>query len=232
MAAARGRVVTHDPLDNPDRGLVMTRDQDVIGAWAKVMTEVQSVGKDGTNTQQGYRFRGIDGVMNAVGPALRKHGVVIVPTVEEANYREVEVGAKRTLQRECTVKVRYTVYGPSGGWFSGTVYGEALDSGDKATAKAHSVAYRTFLLQSLTIPTDDPDPDQHTVERSAREPVRLPMHPNKVASLRERCAAIEASVSEVVRDASGGRTDNPEELFADEADAVKAALEKVTPADA
>ena len=211
--------------------VVSARDHDVITCWAAVMAEVQSVGKDGTNTQQGYRFRGIDGVMNAVGPALRKHGVVIVPTVEESNYREVEVGAKRTLQRECTVRVKYTVYGPNGGCFSGTVYGEALDSGDKATAKAHSVAYRTFLLQALTIPTDDPDPDQHSVERSTRATAApLPLHPNKVASLRERCAEYGATVAEIVREASGGRTTDPEELFASEAGAVKDALDKAAPA--
>jgi hypothetical protein len=37
--------------------------------------------------------------------------------------------------------------------------GEAADAGDKATSKAHSVAYRTCLLQALSIPTHEPDPD-------------------------------------------------------------------------
>lgn len=148
--------------------VVSARELDVVAAWAAVMADVQAVSKSDRNQQQGFSFRGIDAVMNAVGPALRKHGVVIVPTVEEANYREVEVGKNRTLQRECTVKVTYTVYGPNGGSFKGCVFGEALDSGDKATAKAHSVAYRTFLLQALTIPTHDADPDAATVERSPR----------------------------------------------------------------
>src|SRR5690606_2912843 len=53
---------------------------------------------------------------------------------------------------------------------SGATYGEALDSGDKATAKAHSVAYRTFLLQALTIPTHEPDPDESSPERSTPPP--------------------------------------------------------------
>jgi hypothetical protein len=88
---------------------------------------------------------------------------------------------------------------------------------------------RYALLSALGMATTD---DDGAAAKAAAKPERLRMHPNKVASLRERCAALEASVSEVVRDASGGRTDNPEELFADEADAVKAALEKVTPADA
>jgi hypothetical protein len=119
-----------------------------------------------TNTQQGYNFRGIDGVVNAVGPALRKHGVVIIPTLLESNYRDIEVGKNRTLMREVTVTVRYTIHGPAGDTLEGTVVGESMDSGDKGTAKAFSVAYRTFLLQALTIPTHQPDPDEQSYERS------------------------------------------------------------------
>lgn len=145
----------------------------VVEAWADVMAEVTAVAKDGKYDagKTRYNFRGIDGVMNAVGPALRKHRVIVTPTVLEAHYREVEVGANRTLSRECTVKVRYTVRGPAGDSFDSEVYGEALDSSDKGTAKATSVAYRIFLLQSLTIPTDEPDPDESRYERaSAQEP--------------------------------------------------------------
>ncbi len=138
----------------------------VVQALASVMAEVQSVGKDGKNTQQGYNFRGIDGVVNAVGPALRKHGVVIIPTLLESNYRDIEVGKNRTLMREVTVTVRYTIHGPAGDTLEGVVVGESMDSGDKGTAKAFSVAYRTFLLQALTIPTHQPDPDEQTYERS------------------------------------------------------------------
>lgn len=45
--------------------------------------------------------------------------------------------------------------------------GEAFDSGDKATAKAHSVAFRTAMLQTLCLPTDEKDPDVDTYERAA-----------------------------------------------------------------
>ena len=63
------------------------------------------------------------------------------------------------------VKVTYRVYGPSGDSIHGKVAAEAMDFGDKAIAKAMSVAYRTFLLQALTIPTDEPDPDSESYER-------------------------------------------------------------------
>ena len=158
-----------DVLANP-RDVILdptqTHTPTVVQALAAVMADVQAVGKEGHNSSQNYAFRGIDGVMNAVGPALRRHGVIVIPTVLDSNYRDVEVGKNRTLMREVTVTVRYTIHGPAGDTLEGVVVGESMDSGDKGTAKAFSVAYRTFLLQALTIPTHQPDPDEHSFERS------------------------------------------------------------------
>lgn len=150
----------------PEKVLTVTQ------ALLAVMEEVRAVGKDGHNQQQNYPFRGIDGVVNAVGPALRKHGVLVVPELEAASYRDCLVGQKQTPQRECTVKVNYTFYGPAGDHITASVPGEALDSGDKSTAKAMSVAYRICLLQALTIPTHEADPDESSPERAA--PSRTP----------------------------------------------------------
>ena len=150
-------------------------------AWSHVMAAVQAVGKTGYNRQQEYSFRGVDAVVNAAGPAMREHGVIVAPTVKEAQYRDVEVGRNRTLMREVTVKVRYSVIGPGGDVLEvpnepdfGTVWGESLDSGDKGTAKAMSVAYRIFLLQALSIPTDEIDPDEQSHKRTAVKPKPQP----------------------------------------------------------
>ncbi|NKU87713.1 hypothetical protein GS884_09095 [Rhodococcus hoagii] len=58
------------------------------------------------------------------------------------------------------------MFGPAGDSFSGSAYGEAADAGDKAVSKAQSVAYRTFLLQGLTVPTEERDPDADVHERA------------------------------------------------------------------
>lgn len=204
-----------------------------VEAFAAVMVEVSAVGKDGKFDAAGvrYNFRGIDGVVNAVGPALRKHRVVIVPSVLDANYREVETGAKRTLMRECTVKVRYRVYGPGGDYFDGEVFGEALDSSDKGTAKATSVAYRTFLLQALTIPTHEPDPDEYRPERSDARPESPFISADNADALRQRCDERGVDVAEVVRLGTDGRTSDPTEVLRDEVGAIKAAMDNLTPAD-
>jgi len=148
----------------------MTDKPTIVAALSAVMAEVQMVGKSGRNIQQGYVFRGIDAVVNAVGPAFRKHGVIAVPIVEDASYATVEVGQKRTPMRECTVRVRYVFHGPAGDSIECVTVGEAMDSGDKATPKAMSVAYRVALLQALCIPTDEPDVDSQSYERAPTPP--------------------------------------------------------------
>lgn len=134
---------------------------------AAVMAEVQSVRKTERNQQQGFSFRGIDAVVNAVGPALRKHEVVVLPEVERYEYSTVEVGRNRTPMAHVLVTVSYTFVGPAGDALRARVAAEAMDSGDKATAKAMSVAFRTALLQALALPTDEPDPDASSYERSS-----------------------------------------------------------------
>lgn len=133
-------------------------------ALSKVMGDVQAVKKDSKNQAQRFNFRGIDAVMNAVGPALRKHGVTILPEdVDVHRSNGTTANGKQTA--EVVVKVTYRVYGPAGDSIHGKVAAEAMDFGDKAIAKAMSVAYRTFLLQALTIPTDEPDPDGESFDR-------------------------------------------------------------------
>ena len=55
----------------------------IYKAIGEVMKDVGAVGKDSKNPQQGYRYRGIDAVMNALQPAMIKHGIFVVPSVME-----------------------------------------------------------------------------------------------------------------------------------------------------
>lgn len=134
-------------------------------AWSAVMRDVSSLAKGDRNEHQKFNFRGIDAVMNAVGPALRTHGVMVIPSSVDTKIRDVQT-TQGKASRECSVTVRYTIFGPDGDSMHGAAPGEAMDAGDKATPKAMSVAFRTFLLQSLCLPTDEPDPDSETHERS------------------------------------------------------------------
>jgi len=148
----------------------MTDPPTIYAAMSAAMEEVQSVRKDGFNDQQKYKFRGIDQVVNAVGPIFRKHKIIPVPHSSTASYRDVLTSTGKP-SREVTVAVEYRFYGPAGDYIPAIVPGESMDSGDKGTPKAMSVAYRIVLLQMLCIPTDDPDPDSQSYERAVVDPV-------------------------------------------------------------
>src|SRR5690625_4351727 len=142
-------------------------------ALGAVMADVGHVAKRDRNQAQKFNFRGIDAVVNAVGPVLRKHGVITIPVVEDVQYRDATTN-KGKLTRECMVRIKFEFHGPAGDQIDSVVVAEAMDWGDKATAKAHSVAYRTALLQVLCIPTDEKDPDEDSYERDTTQKPRKP----------------------------------------------------------
>jgi|APGre2960657404_1045060.scaffolds.fasta_scaffold141000_1 hypothetical protein len=146
----------------------MTQPQ-IFSLLTQVMTDAGAVKKGDYNSHQKFNFRGIDAVINAVSPALRKHGVVVVPTVITSDYESVQVGQNRTVMGHARITITYTFYAPDGSNVAATVSAESMDSGDKATAKAYSVAFRTALLQTLCLPTDEADPDSDTYERSPHD---------------------------------------------------------------
>jgi hypothetical protein len=142
----------------------------IYAALSAVMKDVGAVKKGDRNTVQNFMFRGVDAVVNAVYPALIEHGVTVQPNVRSYDYGTVEVGQgeRRKPMGHARVVVEYTFTSTEdGSAVTASAAGEAMDSGDKATPKAMSVALRTALLQSLMLPTDDPEPDAHTYERAA-----------------------------------------------------------------
>lgn len=138
-------------------------------ALVAVMNEVREVRKDQYNQQQKFSFRGVDDVVNAVAGPMRRNNVRLKVETLEHSIR----GGADAKGRNVTfvvVKNSYTWVGPDGDTESNTMVAEARDFGDKATAKAHSVALRTFLLQSLMLPTDDVDPDHEYIEGDGGAP--------------------------------------------------------------
>lgn len=164
----------------------------VVEAMAAVMGDVQGVGKDGFHDAPGakFKFRGIDAVMNAVGPALRTHRVVVVPQLVSIDHRDVTTSGGKPARETC-VLVKYLWTGPDGSTLETVVPGEAMDNGDKGTAKAMSVAFRIALLQALCLPTDDPEPDAAHYEREAprREEPAPPTPAELVSAARSVLAA-------------------------------------------
>lgn len=143
----------------------MTNHPTVHEAVLAVMKDVQAVGKTGVNRDQHYNFRGVDAVVNAVGPAMRQHNLLVLPGAETVEVERYQTKSQ-TVMKNATVRCTWTVRGPAGDSFQITTFGEAADSGDKAVTKAQSVAWRVALIQLFAIPTDEPDPDEQHYERA------------------------------------------------------------------
>jgi hypothetical protein len=141
----------------------------IYESMALVMADVDHVAKRDRNEAQKFLFRGVDAVVNAVGPVLRKHKVIVIPSVESVEYASI-VSRNGGSLTSCRLVATYTFHAEDGTSIPSRVAAEAFDSGDKATPKAMSVAFRTALLQALTLPTDDPDPDGQTFQTAAPSP--------------------------------------------------------------
>ena len=138
----------------------------VYKAINAVQSELSSVGitKDRRNMQgSGYNFRGIDDVYNAIAPLLAKHSLCILPRVltRECVERASKSGGALFY---VTVEVEFDfVSADDGSKHTVKTFGEAMDSGDKATNKAMSAAYKYAAFQAFSIPTEaDNDADAHT----------------------------------------------------------------------
>lgn len=147
--------------------------RNVYEAIAAVMADLShdGVSKDRKNQAQGYNFRGVDDIYNALAPILSKHRLCIIPKVLARTCEERQT-AKGGIMYSVTCHVEFTLAcAADGSTITATTFGEAMDSGDKATNKAMSAAYKYMAFQTFCIPTEgDNDADAATpppVERRA-----------------------------------------------------------------
>ena len=138
----------------------------------KAMQMVGAIGKDSVNKTQGFKYRGIDAVYNALNPVMSELGLFIVPEILDHRREERETPNK-TVLKYSILTIRFTMYAPDGSNVSCTVVGEGMDSGDKASNKAMSVALKYACFQLFMIPTEemvDPDQESHDVTSGAKTP--------------------------------------------------------------
>ena len=126
---------------------------------SNALADIGAVGKTKWNDQQKFKFRGIDDVMNSLHPVLEKNKIFVVPEVLE-QIREDRVSGKGNPLIYSICKIKYTFYAEDGTFVTAVVIGEGMDSGDKATNKAMSIAFKYALFQIFCIPTEEMvDPD-------------------------------------------------------------------------
>ena len=129
------------------------------------MADIGAIGKTSKNQQQGFMFRGIDAVMNAIQPALIKNKIFVVPEVLEQS-REERATRNGGVLIYSIAKIKYTFFAEDGSHVEAVVIGEGADSGDKSMNKALSVGFKYACFQVFCIPTEemkDPDEECHEI---------------------------------------------------------------------
>jgi hypothetical protein len=152
---------------------------DVYRAICQVAKELSKAGiaKDKTNTQgSGYKFRGIDDVYNALSAVMAGADLCVIPRMVERTSEERQSNAGKPLFY-VTVRAEFDfVSARDGSKHTAATYGEAMDSGDKATNKAMSAAFKYACFQTFVIPTEGmDDADAHTPD-PAPKPAPKPWH--------------------------------------------------------
>lgn len=143
----------------------MAEKMNIYQAITKCMEEIGAVGKNDVNKQQGFKYRGIDAVMNAINPALVKNHVFIAPEVLEQK-REERTSSRGSALIYSVCRIKFTFYAEDGSNISVITVGEGMDSGDKSTNKAMAIAFKYACFQVFCIPTEemaDPDADSHEI---------------------------------------------------------------------
>lgn len=147
--------------------------QKIYGALAGVIADVGAVAKDKVNKQQGFKFRSIDDVYNALHPALAKNKVVIVPRILERTCEVAGKTQKGTDMIKVVCKIKFNFYAEDGSTVESIIVGEGLDTGDKATNKAMAIAYKYACFQVFCIPTEemvDPDSECPEMDKGIEKP--------------------------------------------------------------
>ena len=145
---------TRKKTTTPDVGNETIRD-----LLVKCREDVGAVRKLDTNQHFGFSFRGVDTVINSVVPVFNAHGILFTP-----HALEVQPAGGGVI-----VKMRYDFIGPAGDTHEVTVFGQGND-----VIKAQSIALRIALLQALTLPTDEPDPEAAGPLSAAPDPLYAP----------------------------------------------------------
>lgn len=198
----------------------------VFAAFLAVQADLNAIPK-GRRVQEGparFAFRGVDDVMQALHPLMSKHGLIGVPIVQE-RIPEARATRSGSTMNVVHVRVRFVFYAADGSTFHMEVWGEGQDSGDKATGKALSMAYKSAWLQAFHIPTEDtPDADLDT---TPAEPVRpRPPFDLDAWAVRVSVATDEATLRGLWHEARADARPEDEETVAKVLQVRKAEVEK------
>jgi hypothetical protein len=160
---------------------------------AAIMADVPAIKKVKSNGDLPYKFRGIDDVYNTLHPLFVLHQVFTTSEIMNKS-RDVWTNKNGTIMIEYSLQVKYRFIAVDGSFVETQTMGQAMDSSDKASNKAMSMAHKAAILQIFMIPTVDlEDPDSTTPEPQAhgyaQQPIQYPQYEQPLQYHRPAAAA-------------------------------------------
>lgn len=182
-------------MEDQKNEMPIAENKGIFKKMALILKDIEPIKKEKTNTQgQGFKYRGIDDVLNALHDSFAKNEVFI--TTEVINRTETErISKSGGALFYVTSRIKFTFFTTDGSSVSSIVDGTAMDSGDKADNKCLSIALKYALLQAFLIPTEemkDPDSETHEVKpKETKAPERKPERVYKEITEKEMNAIID-----------------------------------------
>ncbi len=149
---------------------VEPRPTNIHEALSRAKLRIGVIGKDDKNTAQNYAFRGIDSIVNKVGPVFSELGILVVPTTKLVSSEEVTSGKgargyRVIVETVWTFSIAFEIDPDtkiivSSSTITAQTLGESIDYSDKALNQAQTQSFKNALAQVLTIPTGEVDPDE------------------------------------------------------------------------
>ena len=128
------------------------------------------IAKSRTNAIELYQYRSIDDVLNRLAPLIAEHRLCILPRVLERVITD-RPSTSTPMRVNVLLRVAFDLVSvEDGSVHSVEAYGEALDDGDKGTAKAMSAAYKGAMLQAFCIPVSGTEDADASTSRLATRP--------------------------------------------------------------
>lgn len=165
-----------------------TKQPEIFNAILNIMEGLEPVQKNKVNPSQHYKYRGIEDVYSALNPMLIANKVILIPELLSHNLTDFNSKSGSLLFR-AIVSMKYTFKSTLDGSEAHCIMtGEGMDTGDKATPKAISMAFKYMAFQMFCIPIPDEGADaekqDHEVKGNAPQQSQQ-MTPNPNADKKE-----------------------------------------------
>jgi hypothetical protein len=172
----------------------------IFATMMKVQSDLARTGisKDQKNSQQGWKFRGIDAVLNALSGVLAENKALIIPDVIDKQKLDSPKGS------HWLVTVNWMMLDKYGDSLVSRHCGEAIDYGDKGLNKAITSSYKYFLFSAFCIPliaqefgdADEASPGEEEEEQKPQKSSRKSV-PKKKASVKKLAVVDKKPASEI-----------------------------------